>query len=361
MKDKKENDMKIGIMTFHFAYNYGAMLQAYALKEFLKKEGFSAEIIGYCPDELKHLYSANPLISNGKREFINKTIKYIRVKKKYKLFNDFIENFLGVKQQIYKDDLVSLNNVYNVFITGSDQVWNNRILQENGMYFLDYVDKDKIKISFAASFGDTEINHKFYDEIEKIKEFNWITVREQNGKELLNENRINADVILDPVFLLDKKSWIKIENRVPIGKKYILIYTLSYEKKVYDELTKIEDLYDYNIYAIHPIGEHYYKGRTFKYLENIGPREFIFLIRNAEIIITNSYHATVFGMMFQRNIINISNEKRRIRIDSLLNELSMESNERITIVKDEIDINKFKKLIDENKRLIKEKIKRILN
>ena len=322
--------MRIGILTFHFAYNYGAILQAYALSTYLSKCGHDVKIINYFPDELRHLYTLNPFIVSRKKEVLAKIKKLPRCAKQFRLFEKFKANDLPCTEEISRENLSKCNNSFDVFIVGSDQVWNNRILADIAPYFLTFVEDNKTKISYAASFGSIDISKEYkYSLSAYLEKFNTISVREKEAVCLLDDVGITSVAVVDPVFLLNRKEWLSLVSNIAVSKnikKYIFYYILEPDAKL-DEYVKSRAKEEGKvIIVVHPTCERLSSIKEAVYLNNVGPKEFLSLLINAEIVVTNSFHATAFAAMFGIEVMNMASPKRLARSKSLIGELCHEYN-----------------------------------
>lgn len=315
--------MKVGIFTFHHAHNYGALLQVFALKTYLEHEGYNVEIIEYVPDSMKNIYSINPL-RNSKSilEIIKKTIKIKRRYKQYVKFCNFIKRELECTGVLSWTEQAK---ECDVLITGSDQVWNTNITYNNSMYFLPF-DKDKVKLSYAASIGTKKNIDILKEFLEKyVTSFNGISVRESSSVEIIESIlKIKPTLVCDPVFLLSKSEWSNFSKDVKIFKeKYILYYSLEFNKKLYDETVKLAKECNLKIYGIHPMNQS--MGKDIINLRGIGPYEFVSLIDNAEYVSTNSFHALAFSIIFEKSVLHYHHKDLGIRTVDLLK--LMEKNE----------------------------------
>jgi hypothetical protein len=324
--------MKIGILTFQFAHNYGALLQAYALNRYLLQKGKEASIINYIPNKLKNEYSMNPFdYSSNPKVIISLMLRNLRRTKQNKLIKSFQHNELSLGKIIYsEEEFISELNRFDIVSVGSDQVWNTRITGEIENYFLD--DRIKaIKIAYAASFGTDGINIYQKKAVQKnLTQYTKISVREIKAKEILEENNIESTIVCDPVFLLEKDRWIQLERKpqsVNRNKRFALIYILSPN----EDLERMAAMYsveeNVELYVIHPTAQRFTKKG--KQLYDVGPREFIWLIHNAEIIFSNSFHATAFSTIFGKTLIYDSVKGLGSRVKSLFNSLNVEISEGI--------------------------------
>lgn len=310
---------KTATITFHNSVNYGAILQTYALQQSILKLKIKNEIINYSPD------SDRNLIINTKnlKTIIKSLIKLPDFYLKRKKFNNFINRHIYITDRLNRKILNSktFNNEYDIFISGSDQVWNHEILKDS-TYFLDFVKDNSKKRSYAASFGIEKIpfNLKIWYE-KNLKDFHTILVREQVGKFLIKEI-INKDarVVLDPVFLLNKVEWdnilfnTKFEN---MKNNYILIYYSTPKIKKFAEF--LSKKYNIPIFFISEIVLKK-KYRVGKLERRLGPEEFISAIKNARFILTASFHAVVFSIIYNKIFyIDYMSNGRESRLEQILN------------------------------------------
>lgn len=332
--------LKAGIITFHRATNYGAVLQAYALQTILLHFNIDAEIIDNRSDRVDSLYSnTRPSISNknGKitiqsiKSFVSKTIKHKENKLKRIIFDTFINEYLHTSHMFYSDDdLQKEENKYDFFICGSDQIWNLDITNNNGIYFLNFTSSNK-KNSYAASLGSIcipECKAEIYQKY--LCDFQYLSVREQSS--IATINRIypgEVTCVLDPTLLLSCSLWKNCCKPVNFKKsdRFILFYELYDLKNSSLHNFVIELSKATGFYIVH-IG----KNKRFKYKNNRidyipSPDQWIWLFMNAAYIVTNSFHGTVFSINFHKNFFTglLIPDKRpaNIRINDLLDSLEL--------------------------------------
>ena len=150
--------MKIGIMTFHRAINYGAVLQTYALQKYLNDSGYDAEVIDYRCDHMENFYKILSVKNKSIKQVIRGLLNFIYVYKKKSRFYGFLDQNVKISSKIYdKSNIGESNNEYDKFITGSDQVFNYACSQFDKNYFLEFVKNYDKKYSYAASFGMKEV------------------------------------------------------------------------------------------------------------------------------------------------------------------------------------------------------------
>lgn len=312
--------MKIGIINFHAAHNYGAMLQAYALQRTLEKENNEVEIIDLQPDSIMDGYKLWSLYKlKHPKLLIKQILKYPKIKIKYDLFESFKRDYMHLTRETYKEikenEIDFLN--FEAVICGSDQVWNMDLNGQKTEYLLSFIQNNNTKkISYAASIGTKKINEKYLDVMKKyLVQFNNISVREKDAVELLKYNfNLDAIHVLDPVFLLSREEWKSVSNNpFNIKEKYILLYGLE-ENDLFEKTFKfIKEQTDYKIINVSPMKKtSIYIDAT---LHNVGPREFLGLLINSEIVFTNSFHGTCFSIIFGKKFLSIGHSELNSRLD----------------------------------------------
>ncbi|WMJ85818.1 polysaccharide pyruvyl transferase family protein [Anaerocolumna sp. MB42-C2] len=326
---------KIGIATITFTkeesvdFNYGNILQNYALSTYLKKQGYSVDTIYYTSsyyEELTSLIShkyqfeikqfADDIVRIYKRKLYWNVLQGKREVRKNK-FNLFIEENIKYSVDKYniKSNLKELDTLYDAFITGSDQVWNPYYEGSNEFYYLYFAKKGK-RISYAPSIAVDAIPELIREKYaEWISNIDYLSIREKSGQILLkNLYGFEAKIVCDPVFLLDKKQWSQISVDVNINKKYFLIYILGKKtvsiKKNICMLEKRYNIKGIDVYSKDEIESMF-----------AGPKEFLGLIKNAEFVFTNSFHGAALSTIFEKSIVisdRVGGERMNSRIDDLL-------------------------------------------
>lgn len=292
--------MKIGILTFHRAYNYGAVLQAYALKKVLNDFGAEADIVNYAcyQVDLDH----NPKYTLKKLGFPKALIGFYGRFVKSFAFKRFQKDKLEVGREYTRETIRKADKEYDVFIAGSDQIWSNKFSGFDTTYLLDFVNDSRKKYSYAASFGFSQFPEGTKEIYKKhLDKFMKLSVREQGAVDMLkNECGLDAVVNLDPTLILGAAKWREF-CKVPERKnKYILIYTIQppvnlikYAKRLSEE-TGCELLYLSNSYKQY---------REIKHIRLVSPEEYVGWFANAEYVLTNSFHGTAFSLIFNKNLV----------------------------------------------------------
>lgn len=323
---------KIGIITFHSAHNYGAMLQVYALQETLLQFGHQVEIVDYRDKKIMSGYkffkldhkNVYTLVKSFIASFVFLIPNYIRSKR----FNNFLKEHLNTTRKKYKSEEDLKNNPpeENIYIVGSDQVWNTALTGSlKDVYTLNF-GRDNIKrISYAASIGKSQIPDELKNEYkEKLSNIDVISVREEQAKEILKDLiDKNIEVVLDPTLLLERKKWISLIDKENKEKeKYIFIYGIGERDRLYKIANYISD--KTNLKLIHfDKGNKGYKN-VLRSAYSDGPIEFLKLIKNAEYVIAQSFHGTVFSIIFRKKFFVIPDKTTSSRVVNLLKKLGLE-------------------------------------
>lgn len=314
--------MKVGIITCHRTHNYGAVLQAYALQHFLSNRGHEVKIIDYYPSYVK--WQDNSLKGLPKR--IVKLPDSIRCQK---VFGRFLNERLILTEKTYEtlDDLKEAHLDYDVFITGSDQVWNMNM--HNGMddsYFLSFAPDSAQRISYAASIAMEDLTEAQKTRFKKmLAQFYSVSVREQSGVKLLNAINISSSTVCDPVYLLDGSTWSKIEVAPKKKEHYILIYAFYQQKEIFEKARAIAKEKGCKVYSV---GASYLNAfmDVDKYFWAVSPEKFVSLIHNADMVLTNSFHGLSFSLILNVPVLAYKTKTSgNSRIIDMLKQISVYS------------------------------------
>lgn len=323
---------KVGVLTYHDSDNFGSVLQAYAINEYINSLGYDCKIIDYRKLEVKKLYKIFKWPRSRYQFFMNiyNTFFYQKLKKRKKNFEKFRKVNLRLTDTIYTsaDELKSTN--CDIYIVGSDQVWNTNIVDFDSAYLLDFTNKRKV--AYAASFGPKGCA---ISEIELFKKnllpFNSIMVRERAAEQFCRSQlKLETYTVCDPVLLLSKQKWKSIERPVKgLPTNYILCYFAGGVSATLEKFSfEMSKKYGYKRILLMP-DWHDWKKRG-KRLYNAGPAEFIYLIRNAQIVCTNSFHGSAFSVIFNKKfVVDDSNNDERLKT---LLELSKNQSSCLSVV-----------------------------
>lgn len=333
--------MKIGIMTLYGNKNFGNRLQNYAVQKYFESMGFQTETFAY-----KEYLSVKKTICHciavvihflliptkyEKERLEKKRLAIIRENTIASFTSDYIHSGPYIKGYRFPRHMKSN---YNFFVTGSDQVWHcwGGSKRELEFFFLRFADPSQ-RLTIAPSFGFDEFPTKLRSTFEKgLNGFDYLSVREERGAELIRESTgKEAIVLLDPTMLVNIEEWWKIIKKPDqyTDDNYILVYALggfkgelykticAYAEKTGDQIIDLMDIYsDYYVHT--------------------RPDEFLYWIYHAKLIITDSFHACVFSILFNRPFIvaeRIGKKGMSNRIDTLLRKFGME-NHRYEVLKE---------------------------
>lgn len=307
--------MKTGILTLQYPDNYGAMLQAYSLSTFLC-EFTNVEIINYLPDDYFKTYA---IFNLKKVKYFKSRLIRLKSFRKYSgnhsLFKKFRKTNLNIGKSLSSNKAFSKYIKHFDFIVyGSDQIWNDDINGGSEIYYgADVVSKKRI--AYAASFGKDNLTQFQYEMIDKyIKNNKGISCREKCA----DKNGVLLKSVCDPVFLLNKKKWDELTDltSLKIDGDYIFYYALSSNSKLNDECKKILNDTGMKIYSIHPLNKVFFRESVM--LNKVGPIEFLSLLKNAKYVITDSFHALCFSIIFGKQSIVVPPKDKGGRLKSLL-------------------------------------------
>lgn len=300
---------KVAIMTWHSYNNYGTVLQAYASRKYIEILGYDVDLIDYLPKEKEVEVKDLLNYKNIRNKFVNKDEKVALYNKKlvekFKTFRD--ERYSYTERCETQADLYRLNSKYDKFVCGSDQIWSPNLFDEN--YFLKFVDNPDKKIAYAPSFGVNEIVD---DELkvnigDLVKDIGSLSIREDVGVNIIKDiaNR-DAKVVLDPTLLLEKEIWKENFNLKKTNEEYIFVYCLGKIEEAYKIAKAISQ--EHNL-KIKIIGNNPVYCKKYKEYVCASPEEFLNLIYGAKLVITDSFHGTIFSMNFNIPFITLKRFK----------------------------------------------------
>ena len=308
--------MTIYIITFNNTTNVGASLQEYALYKYLCNKGHDVFIIDYLPDKLKreisftHRFCCSLSLSNLCRALLLTPIDMI---KNYKFWT-FTRNIRKTPRCHSVHDIQNLTQP-DLFICGSDQIWNPDIAGYDEGFFLHFLSNTK-KASYSASIGKNVLNTKEKNAILKLTEYiDYISVREKEALFMLPELKAKGAIqTLDPVFLLPTKFYEEIAVK-PTVKNYILVYEAEMNKLCGDIAKVIADRFSLKTVQIERINNRY---RLDKVMPCVSPAEFIGLVAHADFIVTNSFHGIALSIILKKDFYYIPLAEKKDRVSNLL-------------------------------------------
>lgn len=366
--------MKIKTITSHDVYNFGASLQAYALRQYLQQQGHDVEIIDYKPDYLTfNLWEIGPRWSKNiflKLLYYGYVVpKRLLLKKRRDRFDQFAQEMLALTATRYKtfDELKENPPKAEIYFAGSDQIWNTIV--DNGKdpaFYLNFAPHDSIKASYAASFSVSEIEEALKPQIKSyLSQLDFISVREKSGLKILEDLGFKNGVnVADPVFLLNKEHWDDIA-KCPIDSniKYIFIYDQENNNAIKESALKLAKQNNLKIVAIEALYPMSYADIK---IRDAGPQEFLGLIKNSTISLTNSFHCVVFSLIFQNQfyLYPRSHMKVNSRMVDLLSLLGLQNRIFIDTLQlriDKIDYREINKQLESYIEISKQYIESVLN
>lgn len=328
--------MKIGIISFHNAANHGASLQAYALERFLENNGYNCEYIDYQNEMRRRSYDMGYMIRKSISEKkIFDAIKYILgaplLSLRKRSFSSFYRKYVNYSQKTYysPEQLLGTNDIYDLFISGSDQIWNPHHNGGDVSFLLDFVNDNKRKISYSSSLSVTSIPENLEsDYIRCLKRIEYLSTREKSGVELIRKlTGRDAQLVLDPVFLLRKEDWLKILNNKHVGHRFVFSDT--------NRATQISDFVKNTGYPLSGIRHHKLSRYTtlwdflnpkVKVEYTLSPLGYVQNILEAELVLSASFHCTSMAIIMNTPFVCFltGDEGKDERLKNLLALLGLE-------------------------------------
>lgn len=331
--------MRIRIITIHGIPNFGSVFQSYGLCEYLKQTGYEdVRVIDYNPDYYNR---------RGLKAFLGKLLNYKNYVVRKKKFRSFVEKNIPLTEKGFKtsEELKNYDFDADVYVAGGDQLWNVFHRSGNdGAYRLAFA-KGK-KISYATSMGQKDFPHNELMKLcEDIKDFSSVSVRERSSVGLLEKGGIHATHCVDPVFLLEKEDYEKFIKPVK-QPKYLMVYLVTPSPLLEKTINYLKEKYNLKVILCGGFSK---KCTCDEFLKDLGPDEILSYIKNAEIVLSSSFHATSFSIIFEKQFFTIlPDEHTNERIEDLLNQFELshriisDNSEFETALNDVIDYNSVK-------------------
>lgn len=325
--------MRIGILTFHRAINYGAFLQAFALKYYLESLGHQVEVVDYWPEGHADVYRLFPHTWKQRSLFgkfkglISLVLRYERAKKRRDGMRRLVSLYFGLNgtpRYVTPESLRRLS--YDCIVYGSDQIWwKSTIPNYSGfdpVYWGEFIPSSVKKIAYAPSMGIIQLTQDDEERIKKwLGNFDVLSVRESSLYEAIHKlTDKEISVVLDPVFLLSEREWSKCCHPIKRGK-YILYYNLLPSKEGDILVNKLKQKWGYEVVEI--TGSVCLKKLGARYVQTADAFDFISLIKNAEFVVTSSFHGTAFSIIFKKQFYAAGFGNRVGRVESLLTQLNI--------------------------------------
>ncbi len=321
--------MKIALLSFHNTANYGAAMQAYALQSFLEKMGFDCEYLDYVNHTRKVEYSMHDhIMQNIKCGNVSAAVKYMIgtpfMELRKKRFGKFYKQYLKVSAHTYTnaEEAAKTESLYDKFIVGSDQVW---CAENNGgdiAFLLSFIKDGSKKISYSSSFGRNEIPELLKDEYARcLKDFAYLSTRERFGCDMINRmTGKDAKLVLDPVFLLSAEDWSKL---IPSKKSESFVFSYTNTASQLPSFLK-QIKYPLEGKRIYKLSSHTspsdFINKHIKVMYTMSPQSFLQSVRDAEFVVTASYHCLAFSIIFHKAfaVMLSGNGEKTGRLSTLL-------------------------------------------
>ena len=326
---------RIALITFHNAANYGAILQTYALQKALENNGFSSVYINYQNTHRANAYNMFYIVFQNLKNkqwksallyFLGSPFMYLRKLR----FRRWAKNNINITAKVYTsyDDLAALNEDYDKFIVGSDQVWNYENNGSDFAFLLDFVKEDNKKISYSSSFGlniiPADLVDKYRDCLLSIK---YLSVRESEAVNIIKKiTGRNAELVLDPVFLISQIDWLSLCYK--ISEKFVFSYTNrvgQFESFISSTGLDMSNYKHYKLARATFVRDFFNTRIRVKY--SMSPIDFISVINSASLIVTASFHCVSLSIILNRPFVVIltGDEGKDNRILSILSLLGLEN------------------------------------
>jgi hypothetical protein len=355
--------MKIGILTYQRAHNYGALLQVYAMQTYLRELGHEASVIDYWPKYHALEYELIPYFKSLSfkrkiKSILLFLIGYPRILRRNRQYQKFVQEQFNLSTKPQYPNKEAIKDVeFDVVVYGSDQIWRNQnyplFKGFDEIYFGSHPLNALKKISYAASMGVINLKNEDLSFLEKmINNFDAISVREEELKKVLESfTDREVSLVLDPVFLIDKGKWETLIPERKIREKYILLYQLVPSEESIKLADLLQGYFGYKVIEIRGRVNSLLFGK--RYMQTESPFEFLSLIENAEIIVSTSFHGSAFSLIFEKQFYAIGMGNNSGRIMTLLSSLEIGNRYVLNIedanIKEVIDYNSVNKKLKENR------------
>jgi len=333
----------------------------YALQKYIKKnfEGVDVEVVDYHCPQLTYISSYKSKVS---KNILKTFLRIIHLKYKRSRFAEFKADCIGISEKSYSPDSIKdANQDYDLFIAGSDQVWNLKLSGNDMNYFLNFAEKKK-RFSYAASIGQDAFPIEYADQIIKVlHDYQKISVREERAKELVENYCDISDVSvhLDPTLLFSGEEWKNVcQKAAPKEDNYILVYTIAYSKEVIEKAKEYAMKHNKKVLYVGQFS----KEKGIKYISSPSVYTFLSLFRDADYVFTNSFHGTVFSTLFQKKfwVALDLEDGRNERIKNLLKLCGTTERVDLANIDEEIDWETVEKSLSIERKKTSEYMKEIL-
>lgn len=313
------SNKRIGIITIHSDLNYGAALQAYALNQYLRNQGYDSQIINYIK------------IPNHPRVYPfpkNIAYKLMNMPRFYR-YRQFLKSSVTTKEWNSVDELMNgFDEPFDVLISGSDQVWNptcgGLVDKLNPVYYLAFASSGKYKkVAYASSLGSYRFNQEEQVSVKKwLNDYEHLSTRETAGSEHLKDILgKEVKVVLDPTLLLNQEQWRLASKPVSLKEKYVLVYYIDEIAECVEYARKVADKHGWKV-AIMSNTLRPFPGVDMN-IPFCGPAQFLWLFDHASYVVTNSFHGTAFSVNFNKDFISVIKRNSPQRAQTLLQNVGL--------------------------------------
>ena len=355
---------RVGVITFHNYDNYGAILQSFALQKKLRELGTWPEIIDYNCEYINNPFRLVNLKEKGLFNYIYGAIGHICYIPRRRKCNKFRKH-MKYSEPVTRNNMQAVAGKYDIYLAGSDQIWDYKLTNFDQTYFLNFPAKGKKKCSYAASIGEHIPPEQYRGDYQKLlSDFDKILVRESYGADIVKElTGEKPDIVCDPTLLLTAEEWSELLKEPHIRGKYILVYQLGINTEIVDFARRLKNKTGLRIvYVPFPLVG------LLKCRCNItaGPSEWMGFFKNAEYVISDSFHGIVYALLFNRKFFAKSDgHHKNRRVEELLNLVNMTdrtmnhvSEEQLT---EELDFTYANEQIDRFRQSSLQKLKEMID
>lgn len=352
---------KVGIITLHVGINFGSILQTIATCKLLEHLELTPIVIDYKPDRVlfkRYIYGAFKSVT----KFVWRIVFLPTFLRNRKIYSSYLKKYVKLSNEIKsKDNLHDLCPKCDVYITGSDQVWNS-IHNEgfDGKYYFEGMPDKSLKIAFASSIGREDLDESEKPIVQKLlKGYKAISVREDSAVKILLKLGIDSIQILDPTFMLDRFQWkYYMSNRI-VYEPYLLIYTPynTVDKElIYRSARNLSSRYGLKVITFSwNMRSEKLADRTIKFAD---PGDFLSLMNYANFVITNSFHGTAFSINLNKQFLVFQPSSFSTRIESILRKTNLTGRMLFSELKDtdlsEIDYSNVNEILENERKLAKD-------
>lgn len=312
--------LKVAGVTFEKAANYGSRLQAYALQYVIEQQTIRNEKCSYSVLPLRDMKG------NPRRNGLKRTVRELIMTHYKGIVNRFEKKYMHYANCRSVNDLVKQNDYYDAFVCGSDVIWSPYFNDHFDAYYLTFA--QKYAFSYAASFGRAALSEKEQKELkEKLSHLRRIGVRETTGKDAVAEFAgRESQVVLDPTLLMKGEDWNRIISLPKSTVPYIFVYFTHYNDVIDNFIKKIQAETGYKVFYVTTTIKDKFKYRRFS---NPSPQKWLGYLRNADYVVTNSFHATAISLLLHKKFFTVVKGEKNgginIRMHDLLTSVGMEN------------------------------------